>query len=100
MVLKRMVSKGCIEKRVKDRPAGGKAASKAGSGKDNPARAAAVLRPCPVVGDPWGAGKSGRPVWLDSKQEETGDGMIPERHMGRGVPKKQGLRVTVGTLSK
>lgn len=36
MVLKRMVSEGCIEKQVKDRASRGKATSKAGSGKHSP----------------------------------------------------------------
>ena len=57
------------------------------------------LRSCPRMGDPRGAGKSRRPAWLDSEQEEA-DGMILERYMEGGVPKKQGLTVTLGTVSE
>ena len=51
------------------------------------------------MGDPRGAGKSRRPAWLDSEQEEA-DGMILERCMEGGVLKKQRLTVTLGTLSE
>lgn len=59
-----------------------------------------MLRSCPGAGDPSGTGKIRRPVWLDSEQAETDDGVIAERCMERGAPQKRGLRVIVGTLSE